>query len=277
MARRSRSTRIDAPRGRPPAAAAQVRAIRPAGPPCCSSRPPCGPPSRNTVALPAVHRYRWSGGPRTPPVRMRGQPCPAPPEAVADHVLGPERLAGIDLAPGTPAVDDHGLRGLRVQLAKLDRAQQNLIAQLESYAPTGDHPSGCACSRYPRRDSNPHSSAFKAPASAVGLRGRRARGDLPRSPGTPGRGRRRASAPSLTTQPPPRTAVDDRPPGQRREPWRPADPVPPPLTTPAAASNSWNGIAIDPRDTISRLKNRASVQSATTRILRLKVGTRERW
>lgn len=56
----------------------------------------------------------------------------------ADHVLGPERLTGIDPAPGTPAVDDHELRALRVQLAKLDRAQQNLIAQLESYEPTGD-------------------------------------------------------------------------------------------------------------------------------------------
>ena len=48
------------------------------------------------------------------------------------------------------------------------------------------------------------------------------------------------------------------------------------LTTPAATSNSWNGIAIDPSETISRLKNRARVQSATTRILRLKVGTRDR-
>jgi hypothetical protein len=55
-----------------------------------------------------------------------------------DHILGPERLTRLDLTPGTPPVQDRGLHTLRAQLTKLDRAQHNLIAQLEAYQPTGD-------------------------------------------------------------------------------------------------------------------------------------------
>lgn len=124
---------------------------------------------------------------------------------------------------------------------------------------------------YPRRDSNPHCSAFKAPASAIGLRGPGIRldggtGGEPAIGVVPGAGR--LGAPRS-----PATAVA-RPPTAVRRPHchsARAD------STPAASSNSWNGLAIDPSETISRWKNSARVQSATTRTLRLKVGTRDRW
>ena len=46
---------------------------------------------------------------------------------------------------------------------------------------------------------------------------------------------------------------------------------------PAASSNSARGFSSEPSETISRLNRPASVHSASTRALRLKVGTRLRW
>jgi mRNA-degrading endonuclease HigB of HigAB toxin-antitoxin module len=45
----------------------------------------------------------------------------------------------------------------------------------------------------------------------------------------------------------------------------------------AAARNSFRGTWTRPRETASRRKNSASVQSITTRAFRLKVGTRDMW
>jgi hypothetical protein len=60
----------------------------------------------------------------------------------ADHVLGADRirhLAPVPAAAAQPAADDSERRALRAQLAKLERAQHNLLAQLEAFEATGDH------------------------------------------------------------------------------------------------------------------------------------------
>jgi hypothetical protein len=59
----------------------------------------------------------------------------------AEHVLGEDRirqLAPAPTAPARPTSDDGERRALRVQLAKLERAQHNFLAQLEAFEPTGD-------------------------------------------------------------------------------------------------------------------------------------------
>jgi hypothetical protein len=77
----------------------------------------------------------------------------------ADHGAG-LLLAGHPLlarALGLGAAADAARTALLAALPPPDRAR---------------HPAPAAAGTCPRRDSNPHSSAFKAPASAVGLRGR---------------------------------------------------------------------------------------------------------
>jgi hypothetical protein len=70
--------------------------------------------------------------------------------------------------------------GLRVRYKRVRDAAtitvtvtgQALATLQDSAQAVADAKRCCPCSVCPRRDSNPHCSAFKAPASAVGLRGR---------------------------------------------------------------------------------------------------------
>ena len=144
-----------------------ARGPRPGGPPRTPHGRRCSPRSRRPTGLGSRPSRNGSSSTRLP---HRGSPwtprcCRTAARAAREHLA-----LELTTPEGTRALQPAGLllRGGRSFLVVPPDDETEVAQVLPLDTVTAAPAAAGTC---PRRDSNPHSSAFKAPASAVGLRG----------------------------------------------------------------------------------------------------------